>query len=650
MTDIIPSKTATGKAEAFDAGRDEAIEIGQWYWVRPQKDGGRWLGCVMTIGSNYVELHSPQRAGGYHSIRALFDEFYEITERVEDPEGYIAKMVQRSNETIGTLLGEVKEVTRRIGVAPTEQAAIKSGDSQNALVVLSTQVDTDAYKRELVLAKEKTLPDLFKAIEEANKDLAMWMMAPTLPMKASMGPMKQAIDQIDDRIYTIELYAGLTEEAYLVKDGKPASVDEQLHVMQRRLYMDEECLCNYTAGGIDIKTIHDFDEWLAVPENADRIFGYQRALVAFRVRRTEKERENGGDTWRAFVNAQIAMADKKTFVYIRNGEQIWRITCDFEFDEMIFPDQTIFDPSRPMMVKMFGNRIDKIITRDEYEIRLAAEEAKYAKYKQWEADNPGESWIHNPHHNSVGFSYETKQFQPFDATNTHFDEIAKHFSDEIKRYNRVAVIIQGLFDRSRVLHPHHPVKVWDPASFDRAIKLVYDATTLTHGDKPDFEAYRARLNASISSESIVTGQQDYWLRESAERINKKNNHGAWRDGRRPTHYRRFKPYDESGPGLVSQISEWKPRVRKALFRWEKETEFSWSRVRDKVNRVTTVPVEELFNVSAYTPGDYKQFFADPRTRAEYFKWAPLLLAAEDYHAGKIKLNQPDKVINDYGPY
>ncbi len=50
----------------------------------------------------------------------------------------------------------------------------------------------------------------------------------------------------------------------------------------------------------------------------------------------------------------------------------------------------------------------------------------------------------------------------------------------------------------------------------------------------------------------------------------------------------------------------------------------------------------LFNVDAYTPGDYKQFFEDPRTRAEYLKWAPFLLTAEDYHAGKRKVSSDER--------
>jgi len=44
-------------------------------------------------------------------------------------------------------------------------------------------------------------------------------------------------------------------------------------------------------------------------------------------------------------------------------------------------------------------------------------------------------------------------------------------------------------------------------------------------------------------------------------------------------------------------------------------------------------------VSAYKPGDYKKFFVDPRTRAQYLKWARMLLAAEDYCSGHIKIGK-----------
>ena len=44
------------------------------------------------------------------------------------------------------------------------------------------------------------------------------------------------------------------------------------------------------------------------------------------------------------------------------------------------------------------------------------------------------------------------------------------------------------------------------------------------------------------------------------------------------------------------------------------------------------------------PGDFKQFFADPRTRADYLEWAAYLLEAEEYHAGNRDVHTPvDKV-------
>lgn len=58
-----------------------------------------------------------------------------------------------------------------------------------------------------------------------------------------------------------------------------------------------------------------------------------------------------------------------------------------------------------------------------------------------------------------------------------------------------------------------------------------------------------------------------------------------------------------------------------------------------INASITVESEKLFNIDAYKPGDYLQFFQDPRTRRDYMKWAPLLCAAEDYHAGKLKIKE-----------
>jgi hypothetical protein len=645
MSGLTPFNPHQGSTSSLE--QDDLIEIGQWYWVKEvvrwdgewKNDDGtsmdkgeevKWLGCVMKIGSNYIELQSPPKDGSSRNVRVHFRDFWNELEFEPDAAQHIAAQTKFYREKVSRLLGQVKEVTARLGVVPQQSIAQQSAEGpNNSLAVIAQQVDTNAYKNALVKAKEETLPELFKQIEDAHKGLAKWMMAETLPTKATIGPMKDSIGMVEDRIYTISLYAGLTEDAVKCCDGDPAGMTEKLRVMQRRLYMDEECIANYTAGGIDFESIREFDEWISLPENRDRLLPFPRTLAAFRVRRNDKEREDGGSIKKIFVNIALKDADKFTYLYVRNGEQVWRIVCDFEFDEMIFPDSTIFDPNRPMMVKMFANRVDKMITRHEWEVRKAEEDEQSRLYEDWKDANPKASWIDNPYRNSVGFHHEMDDYQPFDDSNVYYDEAMKKLAEDVKRYNRVAVIIQGLFDRSLVLHPHPPVQIWSESGFNTAIELIRDASTLTHGDKPDFETYRAKLNASMGPESIVVGQQDFWLRAMAERENEKQARD-WRSDRQRSNYTRYKPYGNPGPRFIGKPDEWKPRSKAAVFRWNKEP--NWSGVEGRPSSIT-VPADELLNVSAYTPGDYKQFFNDPRTRQEYLKWAPLLLAAEDWHAG-----------------
>lgn len=46
-----------------------------------------------------------------------------------------------------------------------------------------------------------------------------------------------------------------------------------------------------------------------------------------------------------------------------------------------------------------------------------------------------------------------------------------------------------------------------------------------------------------------------------------------------------------------------------------------------------VPLDQLYNIEFYKKGDYKTFFEDKRTRKNYMKWAPFMLAAEEFLRG-----------------
>lgn len=622
------------------------LQLGQWFWVKEvaawehegRKKGEKyeWFGCVMHIGSNYVKLESPPDGrGSTWTKRVHFDEFWKQLRPETNAEQVIRLNVEKAQAHVSHLLDEVRALTARLGVVPQQQIAQQAEGGDNALAVLSSTVDTTSYKTALIEAKNKQLPDLFKQIEEGHKAMASWMAAGVLPMKAQAKQMKGVIGQIEDRLLTVSLYAGLTEEAVQCCEGAVAGMGEPLHIMQRRFYMDEECLLSYVPGGIDIRTVDQFDRWICQPEHRDRILPFPRTMVAFRVRRAQKERDSA-TFMEAFVNIQLAQADKTTFLYVRNGEQVWRINCDFTFGESLFPTETGLGVE-PMMINVSWTGDVEMMPVREYEDRLTEWTAKKALHDEWEANNPKQHWMHNPHRLSTEF--EPSKWQRFDSGSVYHDEGVTKIQAEMKQNNRLAVIVQGLFDRSAVLHPHPPVRVWEPHSFERAVTLVRDAETVVHGEAPDFEAYRREVNASLGVGSVVVGQEEVWLRREADRENTRQRND-WRC-RDPRNYTRFRPYGNPGPGRLAKIVDWKPRSRKATFEWEREM-----RGRDSWGKSAPVSMQvdadALFNVSAYQPGDFKRFLADHRTREQYLQWAPFMLAAEDYHAGKLALGKPSK--------
>lgn len=633
--------------------RNDGPVLGEWYWVRIDGDGHDYmekpgrelvghmgrsgderLMCAMAVGSNYVELRTPEHcSNGYRSTRVHLENFW--TDMRHEPDGIavLTRWAKQQQLESHRLMAEIQALTARLGVSPVPAVEQDHGESTGgALVALSAAPDIDGYKRQLILAKEEQLPALYEHMKASNGNLAALLHAQALPMLARVGDMKETIKQIDGRIFSISLYAGLHEDAVLCKDGDPAAAHEKLHVMQSRLYMDEECLANYRHGGMEFKQIGEFDQWLCEPENLNRILPFPRTLVAMRVRRFEKNRV-ATDLRQALVNIDLARADELTFLYVRNGQQVWCIQSELDFDASIFPDRSAFDPKEPKMARVrHGGAVERFVGLSVWEDMCTRYDEAVALHNAWERKHKGddEARFRNPHH--IPFDNPHHDWHPVDHTSVFFDDAMAVINDQVQKYNRVAVIIQGLFDRSPILNPHPPVQSWTAEGFDRAIELVYDGSeTLHNGEAPDFEAYRAMCNASMAVGSMAIGQEDVWELQEGERECARRDRD-WRDrgGYRPT---RYKPHGNPGPGYLARVENLS-RTKGATFRWERERVMAsrgWSATSSAMLPCTiTVPLERLFNADAYRLGDFKQFFADRRTRAQYLQWAPLLIAAEEY--------------------
>jgi len=649
---IVKVEIETDPTERIEP-EDTLLEIGQWFWVKDQER--EWLGCITYLGSNVLEI---ERAGSQYSStkRIHLDVAHKYLRPEPNWRAVVEGEVAKRRDRVKRLMGEVKSITARLGVSPRLGLPAPQEEQSYALATLSGTDDVKSYENALIRAQKEELPALFKKIKDTNTAMVTWMQAETIPLVAVTNSMKGVVSLIEDRIFNVSLYAGLTEQICKIRDGEPAHYDEKLRLLQRKHFMDEECLANYRTGGMEFKTIGMFDEWLAEDENFERLFPFPRCMVAFQVRRKEKERTWGGDPSQLFVNMDLADADRKTYLYIRNGEQLYWMGCDLDFGSMIFPERGEGDFGKPLMVKKGSFKEYKTITVDDYEVRCEGEVLRQREIEKWNKANPFKKWKaakqaksgrtkwpwwkseyerENPHYEHSPFV--AKEWHTFDQSYLYYDEVMEKIATEIKYYNRVALIIQGLYDRSEVLHPHPPVKTWTPEGFNEAIELIYDGTHILYdGDPPSFEDYVARCNASIDENSILIGQDEFWQRKEAEKENTRRagDYRLRREYERTLEF--YLPYGNEGPGFIARLARWQERAKKATFTWMRERQrYNRWGDNDPLPTKIVVPVEHLFNVSAYKPGDYKQFFADPRTRQDYLQWAPALLTAEEYHAGNV---------------
>lgn len=666
-----PGHASTSDVEAAD----DRPEVGSWWWVteksasdryeQPSYDrpGKQWLACVVEVGSNYAKLQ-----GVRFSERLALDDFHDKCATEPDPRAFIDGKIGAHRERVREIMGEIKALCHRLGV-PVNQMLTDPEASSKALAVAHSIADVGQYGQALQVARDETLPALFKKIKAEHEQMAKWMSAELIPANAELTRVEGVKEMISGKIHTVELYAGLAEKLVQVREGAPATIDEKVHLMQRRHYMDEECLARYEAGGMDFEDVGAFDRWLSREENLDRILPHPRCVVAFRIRR--KTKEYGGDALDRFIKFWDGTHEKnrKTYLYVRNGGQLWRMDTTIEFDECLFPRREDSD--------LLGD--DEIwIKEDEYDIERdgglitgqhrqamardhqAMRDWMAQKLWQWHrAGCPEKDWqyvaveydekrnyswkageAHGQHGRPDGLPFGNRvdkaphlAYRLLTPSNIYHDDAMRKIADAAREHNRVAVVVQGLLDRSTCLHPHHPWKIWTPEGFAAGVELVYDVSrAVTPGPAPDFEAYRRQLNRDMRAGCHAIGQRDAWHAHMEE---KHGNEWSKRGG-----------YRDHGPGRVHRVE----RVRRdgsCEFRWTRdranpirvpmEDRPGWTHLAyPKIETGWICPASQLTCVDAYTPGDFRQFFDDPRTRADYATWAPILLACEDWHHARRK--------------
>ena len=564
------------------------------------------IAVITHVGSNYVEVAWPTLYLDYRhrpevnhaTLRLHNDELHCLTPLAQEKiTSLLADMTASAQEEVASLTRRADMLVERQIPTQDTQDAMDSG----ALIALNGCQSPAAVKQGLIEVRDTALPEIYRNIGIATGRIKMGMEFQVMALLANVRPLQDMVSTVQAKLFTLELYAGIHENVRQFQSGATASAQDKLTILQRMVYMDEESLLDYQAGGMDYQSVDEWDEWLARPDNLKRVMPFPKTMMIARVRRFNKDRETHTIS-DIFVNIAAEKADKKTFIYIRNGDNLFRIDTAIDFGAKAFPDPESISLTEEMVFEIFCSEVRRIIPARQAE-------AEGDRYGRWHALNP---------------------------TSVYYDDAMKMRKSEIDAFRRFGLILQGLFDRSDILKPCHAVKLWEDESFAQNVRLILDSDrTLYQGDAPDFESYRSQLNAQATEDSVFIGQKDYWLRREAEKENERQQ----RDCRikRPTIYKRFQPENDPGPKLM--CSGTALRGGKVSFGWDKLSE---ARGGDRIVRKSiSVPLSELLNISAYRKGDFKRFFADPRTREHYMQWAPLLLGAEDYLSGVEHGEIPD---------
>lgn len=211
--------------------------------------------------------------------------------------------------------------------------ALATKHDQQTLLAMSDSLDAKHHELQCIsdmaqLIIKQQQDKLQNVLKQFNQHLQVIKKQLTVVMKA---------------IALLELYMGEKTEIVQLTDGE-VSKSETLSIRQLTLYMDEE-MCDYkgywTSNGADYNDIEEFDKWLTVPTNRDKVIPEDLSVVAFKPRRFDKRYSND-----AMVNAIMNQWNHTTYILYRDGDCLYRV-----YSEHIHCGLTVF-PKQSELNKM----------------------------------------------------------------------------------------------------------------------------------------------------------------------------------------------------------------------------------------------------------------------------------------------------------
>jgi hypothetical protein len=337
---------------------------------------------------------------------------------------------------IGAEAAELAQAAETGTAVMPASAGLPAEQVKDAMVAARSQVAGKA--RELAAAQQRAQDAIAAQRRALDARLAQ--------MSAVLAPLQEQAARLQEGIWSINLYLGVGEGIVALADGAPAAPGTPIYVRQGVLAMDEECAVATESGGIDHLGIDEFDDWItADPAHVEQLIPEPRGVVAIIPRRAEKDY---GDAMASVVNNEL---NHQTYLLIRNGDCLYRYIAEG------FSAGTRLTPLRDEFTSLFVSRRHNPATRGFEPVRL-------------EPGTPG------------------------------WERAERAAGARERHYMRVALILQGLIDRTAVFQPLPApnLSLLHPQAYDdgHIVLVSDDEMALTAGRQP-FRDWLRERNAQL---------------------------------------------------------------------------------------------------------------------------------------------------------
>ncbi|HVA91267.1 MAG TPA: hypothetical protein VNL71_15645, partial [Chloroflexota bacterium] len=394
-------------------------------YYRPREDDGDLPAGtrVYATGTEGDQVRFLRHNLSYHTPLARFLALYEeFSGGAVDYQREVAEHLQhthQANERLTAQIAAAANVQPHLGSAGSLLGTgdLEPGHATNEsshLPLASGESGAISAKR-LAAQLRNTLAKATVTLKARQEALARVLAEQTAILSERMRTLAELTATAKEAIWTINIYLGADEEIVRLAAGEPAGAATPISVRQLVLYMDEECGLRAGDGGLDARMIEQFDAWiLADPTHLAQILPEPKGLVALKPRRRRRDYD---DPWLAKTMEE---ENKKTYFLLRNGENLYRLCTSYEVGEIVVPREQEF--ANLFLEKTHRYRPDGTL------------------------------------------AWETVPMQPGSQAYMRAEKAA---SARTRHYFRMALLLQGLLDRTTVFRPiARAILVTNPAQSD----------------------------------------------------------------------------------------------------------------------------------------------------------------------------------------